>query len=104
MSVAEIPDSYTIVRGGEAPLPPPGVAFSASAGVDAVDAGRGVPHGKVRRATAGGIRALGGIVRSMPERTRSGAMNVRHVEVVEGTPGAFGNVEPNPAPKAERIR
>jgi hypothetical protein len=38
-----------------------------------------------------------------PELTRSGRLNERHVDVTEGRPGAFGDPEPNPVPKADRI-
>ncbi len=99
-----IPDHYVIVRGGTKPLPPPGAAFSAAAGPDVFDAARGIPHGQMRSTTASKIRALGGSVESRPEATKSGVINHRHVEVIEGYPGAFGDTEPNPVPKEHRIR
>jgi hypothetical protein len=58
----------------------------------------------MRSTTAGRIRELGGIVEIKPELTRSGVMNNRHVEVIEGKAGAFGDIEPNPVPKDQRIR
>jgi hypothetical protein len=84
-------------------MPPVGTIFSCGAGVDKVDAGRGVPHAKVRLATVEGIRSRKGRVIWMPELSRGGIMNDRHVEVVEGIAGAFGEPEANPAPKPERI-
>lgn len=92
-----------MVRGGERPLPPVGIVFSGSAGVDRYDAGKGIPHNKMRATTAGAIRALGGSVTFVPEPTRAGQMNERHVDIVEGQTGAFGEVESNPAPKGERV-
>jgi hypothetical protein len=100
---SNVPDEYIVVRGGTKPLPPIGTAFSAAAGPDKFDAGRGVPHGQIRSATAGEIRKRGGSVRFVPEVTRSGQINRRHVDAVEGKTGAFGQIEPNPVPKYERI-
>jgi hypothetical protein len=97
------PDAYVVARGGEKPLPPRGTPFSAAAGVDRSDAGAGVPHGRVRFATVAGIRDRGGTVEWRPELTRTGRLNDRHVDVTEGRPGAFGEPEPNPVPKVERI-
>jgi hypothetical protein len=98
-----IPDEHIIVRGGAKPLPPPGESFSGAAGVDRFDAGKGIPHGQMRVTTARDIRSLGGSVVSVPERSASGALNERHVNIIEGQPGAFGELEPNPVPKSERI-
>jgi hypothetical protein len=50
-----------------------------------------------------GIRDRGGTVEWRPELTRTGRLNDRHVDVTEGRPGAFGEPEPNPVPKVERI-
>lgn len=80
-----------------------GSVFSAAAGVDKIEAGRGVPHNTVRFATVEGILSRNGSVVWMPEPSRSGVMNDRHVNVVEGESGAFGELEPNPAPESERI-
>lgn len=96
----DVPDHYIVVRGGVAPLPPLGVVFSGAAGVDKVDAARGVPHGQIRVM----IRANGGRVVRAPEVTREGTINDRHVNVVEGARSSFGDLEPNPVPKGERIR
>jgi len=103
-NIPRVPDDYVVVRGGAKPLPPPGTPFSAAAGRDLDDAARGIPHGQLRSTTPGKIRALGGTVEARPEMTKSGVMNDRHVEVIEGIAGAFGDIEPNPVPKEERIR
>jgi hypothetical protein len=100
---AAVPDGYVVVRGGNQPLPPSGTPFSGAAGVDKWDAARGVPHGTIRVTTPQAIRADGGQVHFKPEPTRAGNMNHRHVEVIEGKPGAFGAPEPNPVPKLDRI-
>lgn len=99
-----VPDAYAVVRGGIGPLPPPGTTFSGAAGVDKEDAGRGIPHNQMRASTAAFIRAHGGEVKFVPELTRSGQWNERHVDIIEGRSGAFGESEPNPVPKPERVR
>jgi hypothetical protein len=104
MTPMTVPDDFVVVRGGTKPLPLPGTPFSAAAGPDLADAAKGIPHGQLRRTSAGRIRALGGTVEAKPELTKSGIMNDRHVEVVEGRVGSFGEIEPNPVPKEERIR
>jgi hypothetical protein len=101
---SEVPDAFVVVRGGEAPLPPPGTTFSGAAGIDAFDAARGVPHGKIRTTTARAIRAHGGRVAFAPEPTREGNINHRHVNITEGASGAFGAPEANPVPKEQRIK
>jgi hypothetical protein len=100
---APVPSHYTVVRGGAQPLPPPGTPFSAAAGIDKPDAAKGVPHGTIRATTAGAIRAYDGQVNFKPELSRTGNLNLRHVEVREGRPGAFSDPEPNPVPKVDRI-
>jgi hypothetical protein len=104
MNHKPVPDNYIVVRGGTKPLPFPGTPFSAAAGVDGTDAGAGIPHGQMRVTTAGKIRELGGTLVYKPELTKSGQLNERHVEVIEGQTGAFGEIEPNPVPKEQRIR
>jgi len=99
-----IPDHYIVVRGGTKPMPPPGTPFSAAAGPELQDAAKGIPHGQLRSTTVGKIRVLGGTVEAKPEMTKSGLMNQRHVEVTEAQSGSFGDIEPNPVPKEERIR
>ena len=55
--------------------------------------------------TAGEIRAGGGTVEHVPEPTRSGAMNERHVNVCLGEgPCPFSPRQPNPISPAGRIR
>lgn len=83
-------------------MPPAGTEFSGSQGATTQEAGRGVPHGTIRESTAGEIRAGGGTVQVLPEQTRAGKLNPRHVNVVEGQP-TFSQPRPNPAPKKERI-
>jgi hypothetical protein len=84
-------------------MPLPGTAFSGAAGTDKIDAGKGVPHNFARFATVEDICARNGSVIWKPELSRNGIINDRHVDVVEGRQGAFGELEENPAPKAERI-
>jgi hypothetical protein len=100
-----VPNAWVIVRGGTRDLPPAGTAFSGAAGADERDAAAGVPQGTVRTATAAAIRAAGGMILVRPERTRSGTINWRHVDVVEGAggPTAFGPLHSNPVPKPERV-
>jgi hypothetical protein len=98
-----LPDGYVVVRGGVRPLPPVGEKFSGAVGVDKVDAGKGIPHGNMRSSTVGAIRGFGGTVESAPELSAGNVLNERHVDIIEGKTGAFGPLEPNPVPKAERI-
>jgi len=100
-----IPDSHIVVRGGTGDVPPPGQVFSGSAGETLQDAAQGVPNGQIRDTTAGKIREGGGTVESAPERTRSGAMNKKHVHVCLGCDSQpFSELKPNPVPKVERIK
>ena len=98
-----VSDESTVVRGGKSELPPIGTTFSAAVGLDKYDAGKWIPHGQMRVSTASGIRAYGGTVILKPEVSRSGVLNDHYVEVVEGRSGAFGEIEPNPVPKLDRI-
>ena len=98
-----VPDGSAVVRGGSGDLPPIGTPFSGAFGSDKYDAGKGIPHGQMRLSTAHGIREYGGTVTLKPELSRKGVLNERHVEVVEGRSGAFGEIEPNPVPKLDRI-
>jgi hypothetical protein len=101
----DVPDGYTIVKGGTQPPPEPGTTFSGSQGVDLYDASQGVPHGQVQPNTAGMIRSQGGQIEVAPELTRSGNMNYQHVNVTEGgTETTFGPPQPNPVPKSGRIQ
>lgn len=101
----EVSDDHVIVRGGQAPLPEPGVTFSGSHGVTLSEAASGVPHGIIRTTTAGAIRAGGGTVTLMPEAAYPGGpINDRHVDITLG-PGSslFSEPLPNPIPKADRV-
>ncbi len=100
-----VPDSYTVVRGGQSPMPSTGTTFSGSMGSTGAEAASGVPHGSIRVTTAGQIRASGGIVELKPELTRSGVLNWRHVNVIEGsTKTVFSNVVSNPVSKQLRMQ
>jgi hypothetical protein len=99
-----VPDSYYVVRGGQSSMPPAGTVFSGSAGSSVAEVASGVPHGSVRVATAGQIRVGGGVVELKPELTRSGIMNIRHVNVTEQGATVFEEIIPNPVPKDLRIR
>ena len=69
-----------------------------------VYANRVVPHGQIRPTTAGEIREGGGSVVNVPEPTRSGEINERHVDICLGdAPCPFGELQPNPVPKNERV-
>lgn len=101
----DVPNVFIVIRGGQVNLPPPGNMFSASAGPTLEDAATGIPHGTIRVASAAAIRAKGGTILVRPERARSGTMNWRHVNVIEGAgPSVFGPPIPNPVPKDRRIR
>jgi hypothetical protein len=103
--VRSLPDGYTVVRGGATPLPPPGQVFSGAAGKTLEEAASGVPHGQIRATTAGQIRANGGNVEFVPELTRSGVLNERHVNICLGKGACpFGPLEANPVPKSSRIK
>lgn len=101
---ADVPDDWIVIRGGLQPLPMPGTPFSAAAGKDISDAGKGVPHGNIRVTTGKQIRSFGGSAKFKPELSKSGIENLRHVEVIEGQNSAFSDPpQQNPVPKAERI-
>src|SRR5438552_3329439 len=101
----DLPDSYIIVGGGSRELPPPGEIISGSFGETLEEAAPGVPHGMIRVTTAGEIRRHGGTVVVKPEPTRSGGINFRHVDIMEGSGvSTFSEPFPNPVPKELRIR
>ena len=98
------PLNHFVVRGGVSPIPPAGESFSAAAGPDKADAGKGLPHNQIRSCRVEDIvRISGGTVVWQPVPTRSGTLNLRHVTVVEQGPTAFGDLERNPASKLDRI-
>ncbi|MGH3937223.1 MAG: DUF6531 domain-containing protein [Pseudonocardiaceae bacterium] len=101
---ARIPDDAAVVRGGTADLPAPGEVFSGSSGSNFDEAARGVPHGQVRQATVGDVRAGGGSVEYAPEYdTRVEKTNYQHVDVSLGPRGSpFGELEKNPWSKKDR--
>ena len=101
----ELTDLVLVVRGGAGALPPPGTVFSGAVGETLEEAAAYVPHGTIRFTTVGAILAAGGLVTLEPEMTRSGKMNERHVNVMEGSlPSVFSEPCPNPVPKQERIQ
>jgi hypothetical protein len=105
VSLIELTDLVIVVRGGAGELPPPGTSFSGAVGKTLEDAAAYVPHGKIRFTTIGAILAGGGAVTLKPEVTRSGRINERHVDVIEGSsPSTFSGALTNPVPKADRIR
>ncbi len=104
-TATKLADDMMIVRGGTAPLPPPGEIFSGAYGQTLEEAASGVPHGQIRVTTAGEIYAGGGTVEIVPELTRSGVLNERHVNVCLGPgPCPFGPLQPNPVPRSGRIQ
>lgn len=104
MSLIELTDLVIVVRGGSGELPPPGTTFSGAVGKTLEDAAAFVPHGTIRFTTVGAILASGGSVTLKAELTRSGKLNERHVDVVEGALlSTFSDLIPNPIPKKDRI-
>jgi len=104
MSLIEVTDGVIVVRGGSGELPQPGTVFSGAVGVTVEDAAAYVPHGTIRVTTAKAILASGGSVTLRPEPTRSGKINERHVDIVEGAlPSSFSPLMPNPVPRKDRI-
>ena len=105
MSLIELTDLVIVVRGGAGELPTPGTAFSGAVGKTLEDAAAYVPHGTIRFTTVGAVLAGGGTVTLKPEVTRSGRINERHVNVIEGSsPSTFSGALPNPVNKRDRIR
>ncbi|WP_157499858.1 Ig-like domain-containing protein [Lysobacter sp. Root983] len=101
----DAPDGTVIVRGGVGDMPEPGELISGSQGDTVADAAAGVPHGTISTSTAGEIRAAGGKVEVAPEPTRSGTINGKHVNVIEGgKTTTFGPRQPNPVPREDRIK
>jgi RHS repeat-associated protein len=95
----DVPNGFSVVRGGTQPMPPAGQPFSGAYGPTLETAATGVPHGTIRSTTAGAIRDAGGTVKVAPEPLRSGQMNPIHADVVEGScPSVFGPPIKNPVP------
>jgi len=83
--MAQILDTDVVVRGGQSPLPVSGTVFSGS-------------YGKTLE------EAAGGAVEGEPGLTRSGILNMNHVNIWEGAaPSVFTDPFPNPIPKSGRI-
>lgn len=99
---AVVPDDYVVLRGGTKPVPV-GEVFSCATGPTTAAAGCAIPNNQARATTAGAIRAAGGVVEWVPEFSPRGTMNKQHVHVTEGRPTTFGEPEPNPVPKVNRI-
>jgi hypothetical protein len=101
----DVPNDFSVVKGGINPPPEAGTTFSGSFGATKADAAAGVPHNQIQPSTAGAVRAGGGTVEVFPEATRAGNMNYQHANVTEGSsPTTFGAPEPNPVPKEGRIK
>ena len=100
---AVVPDDYVVVLGGTRPVPGAGETFSCATGPDFAAAAAAVPYNQLRRTTTGAVRAAGGVVEWVREYSRRGTMNRQHVHVTEAGPTVFGDVIPNPVPKADRI-
>jgi hypothetical protein len=98
-----VPDDYFVVRGGTKPMPSAGVVFSCSAGPTLEAAACAVNYGQIRFATAEQIRAAGGSVQWVLERSQRGTLNFQHVHVTERGPTVFSELTANPVPKADRI-
>jgi RHS repeat-associated protein len=96
--------NLVIVRGGKSDLPPPGTVFSGAFGATIPDAAAYVPHGQIRTTTVGAIINSGGTVVPVPELTRGGNMNYRHVNITEGPVSTFSPLMPNPVPSKQRIK
>jgi len=100
-----VADEAIVVRGGTGPMPTPGTIFSGSYGATLEEAASGVPHGTIRSTTAGAVRSGGGAVDAVPELTRSGVLNTRHVNIIEGRgPTTFSQPFPNPVPRGGRAQ
>lgn len=101
----DVPNQYTVVKGGTTPPPQPGTVYSGSQGQTLNEAAAGVPHGQVQSTTAAAIRNAGGQVEVAPEfNPKVGATNYQHVDVTDGPAGSpLGPPQPNPVPKDQRF-
>jgi hypothetical protein len=98
-----VPDTFVVVRGGTRQLPAVGQPFSANVGPTLEAAACSVPHGQIRKTTAGEIRRLGGMLEWVAKYSPHGTLNQQHVHVIEGGVSAFSGLMPNPVPKGFRI-
>jgi hypothetical protein len=98
-----VPDDYFVVHGGEKDI----VAddrISCTVGPTLEAAAAAVPHGAIRWTTVGQVRARGGTVGWMPERSRSGTLNQQHVNVkLPGGVVGFSALQKNPVKRSQRI-
>lgn len=98
-----VPGDHVIILGGTKPVPDAGETFSCVAGPTIEAAAAAVPYNQFRVTTAEAIRARGGVVEWLPEKSRRGTMNRQHVHITEVGPTTFGPLTSNPVPKADRI-
>jgi hypothetical protein len=77
--------------------------LSGAAGPTLEEASAAVPHGQIRVTTAGAIRAQGGIVEWLPQFSRLKTVNYQHVNITDGGPTTFSELQPNPVPRSQRI-
>ena len=97
-----VPDDYVVVKGGTLPLPAAGEAFSGAVG-PTLGAAAAVPHGQIRITTAGAIRAAGGVVTWLREKSRHHTINRQHVNITEGGTSTFSELTRNPVRLRDRI-
>jgi len=90
-----VPDDHIIARGGTKPIVK-GEPFSGNRGTTEGEAGSRLPHGQMRTATAGDIRAGGGTVVAVPEPDANGELNPDHCDVTVGHTDPFSDLKPNP--------
>jgi len=100
---AIIPDEYYVTKGGIAPVPDCGTVFSCTVGPSLGDAACALPYGQIRWTTAGAIRAGGGLVIWIAEKSRHQTTNLQHANIVEGVSTTFSDPIANPVPKRDRI-
>jgi len=99
-----VPDNFFVVKGGLAPPPVDGSAFSGAAGPTLGVAASGVPNGKVQVTTAAAITGSGGTIYWEPEPNRSKTYkNYLHVNVTLNGSNPFSEPVDNPVAKANRI-
>jgi hypothetical protein len=100
---AVVPDDFVITHGGTGPIDAPGTILSGTTGPTLEAAAAALPHGQLRATTAGAIRAGGGTVEWIRETSRRGTLNPQHVNIIEGGPTSFSEVQSNPVPRSLRI-
>ena len=98
-----VPDDFLIVHGGTLPLPASGTVFSGAVGPTLNASACAIPHGLLRVAVAGAVRAGGGTVLWFPDKSRYGTINQQHVNITEGGSTSFSELQRNPVPRKQRI-